>query len=252
MLTLRMDQLASLRKARAREFLLELRPHVERSFPSKCRVLGEERLWLAMEFGVERAAAHGIDGGHAVARFFGLMVFFGSRFDSDTLLPWAEEILSRAELAGEVRIDRLYARGRPELAAMAGEQGGRYKRALARARAVPFERYPCRAAEARDHAEALVHEVFPQRLTRLPDGGLKRLVDRAQEIAQHHRLDPGAGTVLAAVLVALLGSGFPDDPLHPWAAEALRESEHDVLARTKRLHDAALAALRAYLEAEEG
>lgn len=249
---IRTDQLPSLRAPRTDEYLASLHPLVERHFPSKCRVLGPQALRRAMLLGVERAASHGIETAQAVARFFGLMILFGSAFDDDPLLPWAARTLARTELPGVARIDLLYEIGRPELAALAGRTGGRYRRALVRARLVPFERYRCAPSEILERTEALVHEVFPQRVSRLPPRGMAHLVERARRIAGEHALDPAAGTLLAAVLIALLGSGFDHDPLHPWAAAALHDDADDPLVRTEGLHRAALATLKAYAGGSEG
>lgn len=251
MLTIRNAQLSSLQGPRLAEFLDSLEPVVERHFPTKCRVLGRQALRDAMEHGVVRALGHGLPTGQPIARFFGLMILLGSDFDRDPLVPWAAQALEQSELPAAARIGLLYEAAGPELTSMAGPRGGTYKRALARARQVPFERYRGEAENASDRAQALVHEVYPQRLGRLPPGGLGRLIARAEQITHDHALDPGAGPPLAAVLIALLGIGFDRDPLHPWAVAALREDSEDPLARTEALHRAALAALQTYIDASE-
>ena len=252
MLEIRTAQLSSLRGPRRAQIFDSLQPLIERHFPTKSRVLGPEALRQAMEHGVERAIAHGLTTAHPVARFFGLMIVFGSELDTDPLLPWAARALVPAELPAATRVGRLYEAAGPELTALAGRGGTTYKRALVRARQVPFDRYRGDAADASGRAEALVHEVYPQRLDRLPPGGLEQLTARGEQITRDHALDPGAGPPVAALLVALLGYGIDRDPLHPWAGLALQQDAEDPLARTQALHRAALTTLQAYVDASEG
>ena len=89
MLEIRTAQLSSLRGPRRAQIFDSLQPLIERHFPTKSRVLGPEALRQAMEHGVERAIAHGLTTAHPVARFFGLMIVFGSELDTDPLHPWA-------------------------------------------------------------------------------------------------------------------------------------------------------------------
>jgi hypothetical protein len=64
---------------------------------------------------------------------------------------------------------------------------------------------------------------YPERCRYLGDGPLRRFVDHAAENAASHGLHTDRGVTLVALAMFVLGHGFAEDPLYPWAREALAD-----------------------------
>src|SRR5215469_1145632 len=99
------------RRAARRAFEDEMVTHLTEFSPPLIKTLGEEQLRNAIDFGIVRAASHGLTYRGPVRLYLELMLLFGSYFDDDPQYPWAGEILSSHDAASQMeRADRLYQR----------------------------------------------------------------------------------------------------------------------------------------------
>ncbi len=90
----------------------ELVDLLQRLFPSKCRVVGEETLRELIQVGAKAAGHYGITAELGRAVYIVLMFMLGSRFDRDPQYPWARDILEKPSVPDEgSRADELYEAG---------------------------------------------------------------------------------------------------------------------------------------------
>lgn len=107
MLTIRNEQMAALARAVNRPFVLRLAANLREIFPAECARLGEAGVHRAIEEGIARAAAYGIDRARDVAEFVGLMFVIHPEFDTHPAFAWAGEVLRERTLSPEARLDRI-------------------------------------------------------------------------------------------------------------------------------------------------
>lgn len=96
MLSIRREQITSMRAVRRREFEADLAQHLHTFFPAACEAIGQEALSAMIGLGVARAATYGILGRCDLFLYLDLMVVLGPRFDEE--LPWAKEALTDPSL----------------------------------------------------------------------------------------------------------------------------------------------------------
>jgi len=93
-LVIRSEQKAALGKRRLELFKHALAEHLQGLFPTACEQLDESALRSQIDYGIEKAALHGIDTERQAAKYLELMFILGRDFDTDPTYPWAAEILS--------------------------------------------------------------------------------------------------------------------------------------------------------------
>lgn len=84
------------------DFAERMVKHIENDFQPAVQKFGWSRDQLArvVEYGIQRAARHGVDGEKDVELFIDCMVLLGGNFDSDPATAWAGATLQRRDLTG--------------------------------------------------------------------------------------------------------------------------------------------------------
>jgi len=80
----------------------------EKLFPQKYRMVGEVLLRGVVTDGVQRARTYGMTTRRGQLLFIGLMFMFGGGFDTDPQLPDLAAVLNDAELAEQVKVEKLH------------------------------------------------------------------------------------------------------------------------------------------------
>ncbi len=123
MLTIRKEQTAVFGEASRRDFEDRMIVHIRKFFPDHFAALQEVKTRQLVQFGVERAATHGIVNECDVCKFTDLMVAFGPGFEEDPKCPWARKILTDpAKITPSKRVDMLYDQGLSQLDARAARE----------------------------------------------------------------------------------------------------------------------------------
>ncbi len=100
MLTVRQAQFAIFSQLEVRKFEEWMLAHLKKFFPGKCAAAGGQRLLEMVQYGIQRAAVHGITAKRDVCKYIDLMIVFGRDFDTDGRSRWAGEILGRRRNPG--------------------------------------------------------------------------------------------------------------------------------------------------------
>ncbi|MGH1347829.1 MAG: hypothetical protein ACRBN8_40115 [Nannocystales bacterium] len=230
---------------RLREDLLH---HLWVEFPQHCVLLTDPQTRRFVETAIARAAHHGVTEFAAVAVYTTLMVFLGHRFDEDPLLPWASETLKKNRpLPQKQAMSRLQARAADELAKSVGDDGEHYRRAMLWARSKSFATLSTDYVGRGDQGlHDFVRDLLPPRYAELGAERVTELHQRARTAAEHFGVAGPEGTLVVTALMILLGTGFADDPFHPWTQPALKESR-DTDVPAERFHSCALRELERHL-----
>ena len=93
MFVIRDEMYDALGRAAYDDFVARMRVHMRSFFPERCEALGETKTGQFIEFGVERARAHGFEAERDVCKYIDLMCVFDHGFDRDERMPWARDIL---------------------------------------------------------------------------------------------------------------------------------------------------------------
>jgi hypothetical protein len=99
LLAVRAAQIAALSQAEVQKFEDWMIAHIRQFFSKQCGALQESQLRELIQYGIKRAANHGIVSERDVCKFIDLMIVFGRDFDTDKQLPWAGRILANRRTA---------------------------------------------------------------------------------------------------------------------------------------------------------
>ena len=238
------------RYLRLREEVLE---YLWQEFPSHCIMMTDPQTRRVIDLAAGRAAAHGFTAAGQVCSWITMMVFCGAFFDEDPLCPWASETLRAT--SGQSRDDALrslFEAMNTALDPVVGQTGEHYRRALLWAMALRFDTIAADSEGSPDQAvERWLRTGFPEKHASLTREQMSLLASEAQARALQFGLAVRPGAILCALLMALLGIHIDRDPLYAWVGDVLRDdSVLDPMAKTKRLHDRAIAMLRRHLVVE--
>ncbi len=247
MLEIRPTQMGGIADSLIRAFEDRTYAHLKECFPRHCLLLGETQMRRAIQLGWRKAKAYDLTPECCVRSYIELMCRLGSGFDTDPLMPWAARILNDKVSFGQVeRGDRLYGQawdyidyivqdyrdpaGQPTTARFMGGL-----RALRHGRddVLTQSAYPAFAREL----IGLIETTFPAKYRYVGERRGQRLITRGVRSARIYGIETERGVILFTVLMFVLGSGFADDPLLPWASAALEDQGiANGIARTDRLY----------------
>jgi hypothetical protein len=218
MLVIRKEQMQRLGAVSLQRLEDRLSLRLRRHYPIPFSIVGPDGWSAAIRAGAAAGRRHGFRTEGDLLLFLSLACTFGAHFDSDPQCGWAVPYLSGASGdPGRPRIRACYAAAMAHLDRTIGKDNGEQVKVLLRA-----HRYDWQHAWSRP-PEAILHHLHPRKAAELGEPVLGRLAGLAAHRALGYGLrSPGAGA-LFAVLMFMLGSGFDDDLLYPWAGALLRE-----------------------------
>lgn len=108
MLIIRPEQMKVLEDHVLRTFQDRVFAHLMKTWPERCKELGEAEVRASIQKGIDRAAAFGITSQSGVAGYIDLMYVHGWDFHQDPAIPWAASILQNRELQPRTKMAQLY------------------------------------------------------------------------------------------------------------------------------------------------
>lgn len=247
MLTIRETQMGEFEAAAIRAFEDRTYKHLQKYFPGHCLLLGEEQMRRVIQQGLQKAQSHDLTAECCIRSYIEFMCLLGSGFDTDPLLPWAAIILNDRVTFGQVeRGDRLYDQvwdyidhisqdyrdksGKPTTARFMGEI-----RNLRHGHddILTQSTYPNFAHDL----TWKIKTVFPAKCQYVGEQRVRNLIPRGVKSARIYGITTDRGVTLFTMLMFVLGSGFANDPLLPWAQATLNDKRiTDQTARVDRLY----------------
>ena len=226
--------------------------HVRTFFPDHAATLGAAQLDRVVRYGLQRAESRGIQTDRGVHLYLGLMFMLGSRFDEDPVLPWAALVKAPDAPATDVAppetadacIETLYGQAMAFLDQTVGADNQLLRQTL-KVWGQPqlFENLPP-APSVGHRLLLLLQTLSPEKYLALGEDLLRTLVRHGYETAKRRGLTADHGLMSYIALAFMLGSGFEQDPLYPWAAAVLNDPALvDPAQKGAALRTAALAFL---------
>lgn len=250
MLVINKSQMEALGQAARRRFEDRMVEHLGEFAPALARAAGEEHLRKAIHLGISRAGRYGLTHQGPVRLYLELMLLFGSDFDTDPQYTWAASILGHADPGPQMQLaERLYEKTLDYQAQALGSQDDPTAGVL---RDIRFlSHLPLPSHTETDFLAGMRRELtraYPRRAAYVGEEGLGALIRQGLQAAPGLRLSSEQGTVLLVALMVVFGHGCLEDPLHPWLARTLKETElSDNEARVRSLKGQALAMLERML-----
>lgn len=254
-MVIRHAQMEAFEQAAVETFLTRTYRHLEEWFPHHCQLLGQDQMRLVIRYGWEKASSYGFTAECCVRSYIEFMCLLGGGFDKDVVLPWASEILNDTSSSDQVaRADRLYYRmweyidhiahdyrdpeGRPTTA--------RFMSDLKELRHADEESPgPDAMQEFLNLIELRMKRLFPAKFSYVGAERVRRAVAESVQSANRYGITSKRGATLFTGMRFVLGGGFDEDLLLPWASAALTDRKtHDQYKRVDRLYADGVAFLR--------
>jgi hypothetical protein len=231
---------------RLREEVLE---YLWRRFPHHCIVMTDPQTRAVVDLAARRAAVHGFHEQQEISSWVTLMIFFGAFFDEDPLWRWASVTLRETRGQNrEAALEHLFAAMNASTRPVIGIKGHHYRDGLLWLRSLRFEAIAANfGGSVDDSIEHWLQTAFPTRHASLTRDQIGILISESRTRAQQFGLNPHSGSIIYALLIAFLGFGISQDPLHAWAGEALQNGGSSPDAKTAALHSVGIGMLRRYL-----
>ncbi len=255
MLTIRKAQMDILESAAIRAFEDRTYAHLQEYFPGHCALLGEEQMRHVIRHGWESAKRYGLTAECCVRTYIEFMCLLGGGFDTNPLMPWAAEILNDKNTSDQVaRGDRLYDRAHeyirhlvPDYRDAAGEPiTARFVAELRQLRHMPDTPVTADAVPAFSGSlKVRLQHVFPAKCQYVGEDRGAALIADGIASAARYGITGERGLTLFITLMFVLGIGFDDDPLLPWASAILNDDKiTQQKKRVDRLYIKAVGVLR--------
>jgi len=216
-----------------------------------------------IRLGLQKAGSYGLTAECCVRSYIEFMCLLGSGFDNDPLMPWATRILNDKVTFGEVeRGDRLYdqawdyinyisqdfrdATGKPTTARFAGEISDLrhgHNDVVTKSGFVSFA----------SGLASRIQTVFPAKCRYVGGKRVQNLISHGAMTAATYGITTERGITLFTVYMFVLGGGFADDPLLPWAKATLNDKEAgNQIDRVDRLYAKGVGFLKRWWNSEPG
>jgi hypothetical protein len=200
--------------------------HLKKHFPVHCRLLGDDKLPVFVEWGIGTAISHHFFDRSQCCLYIDLMVMLGSGFDSDIQLPWANEILGKEMNGPDARIDLLYKTAMNYLDAVVGKS---YVFPLVQMEQLAAMPVNPETGEIPDgsFSQELLPDLFDFWTPKYRVAGkqaLQQLIINAVEKAASYGFRGQNSIAWLVLLQFLFGHNIDSDPLYPWVKEFLGQS----------------------------
>ncbi len=226
MFRIRQAQIDVFDDAQSADFETFMVEHLGRFAARHAKILGEDQVRTVIRLGVGNARKYGLTKRSPVRLFVELMFIFGSQFDSDPQLAWAGQVLNDPAIADQKEKTRqLHRLALAYHEHVIGSESVFAINALRRLneRAAELE-FAARAGVTNQNLQAF-EQIYPEKFARVGDVVILGMVPAAIRIRESIGADSPRSTLLILAGMFAFGHGFYDDPLYPWIAKALYDSE---------------------------
>jgi hypothetical protein len=244
MLTITMAQLDALAAPRRWVAAERLAETAVRHFPVQARFAGDAAVYRAAEAAMDRGRTVGCETKRDFAQYFLLVCLLGHDFATDPRHPWAAEWLAeRPGTTLRFRLEHLVMLANGQLDVVQGADNGALVKSLLRIRRLAPADFLAGGAGSETCAAWLA--ALSPGWASWQDGLVPAAVARAAPILARSLGLDGAGPIATVAMhMMMLGHGFADDPLYPWAKAALAGDGPD---RADRLFAASCRYIEAVL-----
>jgi hypothetical protein len=223
MFTLRKEQFEIMDMAVVGQFEEEMLAHLSELNPKHSAHLGTPGLLQVIRLALQQSKTYGFTNRGPIRLYLDCMFFFGSYFDCDPQLPWANDILIDCQYTDQMlRAQDLWRKTTTYIDKVFGPERQHYLEAVGRM-AVISAAAPLQAANRENALFELLNEVFPQKCEYLRESAIRKICQCGMQTARALTLYTDKSCALFTVLAFMLGHNFAADPQFPWAAAILND-----------------------------
>jgi hypothetical protein len=199
--------------------------HFLRHYPRESRQAGgPSEMRNLVQQGIQRARTYQLETQHQIGFYTALMIMLGGDFDHDPQLSWAAEQLADDSAGPSDRIQYLFRSAVDYLAATAGEDSELIVRAMLRIRTWDPQTAPdTTGGQWEEDVCGLFQRLYPQKFAFQGDVATVEMLRHSTESAARYGIGSQQGRSIYALHMFMLGSGFDNDLLHPWAVRSLKD-----------------------------
>lgn len=242
---IREAQIQAFEIAAKRQFEQRTVDQLKVAAPRHCQILGDDGAREAVRFAITRSATYGIVTERGVCTYVDLMFMLCRFFDKDPLFPWAAEILQRKQDRESDRVRALYEQGAHYVNAVTGASNEHALAAIERIRGTNWV-----ALESPSGGDLFENQLrlwtglFPEKVRYAGPTLMRNLISGGISLATGYGFKSETSQRIYTTLMFLLGAHFDEDPLHVWAAVAIRSGRNQAEPeRARRLYEAGLKAV---------
>jgi hypothetical protein len=231
-----------LESAAAGEFEQTLFEHIKTIAPKHVESIGDDGTRQIVKDGIERARGHGFTKRGPVRFFVEMMFLFGSEFDTDPLLPWADGVLSNTSIQSEMeRADILHEAMAEYVERVAGNDKKYLFDSMKRFGKTSLDDHQGKGTSFDAAMLSMFKACYPERCDYVGDDGIRSLIEQGKDEARKRSIKSAKGAALLTVLLFQLGHAALRDPLFPWVSQTLDdETVADPNERVKNLKQKAI------------
>ena len=214
-LTLSDVEIAGFIKYKRESFIEELLPYFKEKDAFHSAAIGDNGLRDVIRLGIERASLHGLTRKSPVKLYIHMMLYLGSYFDDDPLLPWVQDILksdnfdeAQAEKANELRSGFI-----EYLEEISGKNGEHLQSFMKTCQAKLDEE---NSQISNNDAVSFIKSGYPQKFQHVGSDLMSRLVDHSEQFCRANDLSEGRSVLSLSCLRLVYGTRMLEDPLFPW------------------------------------
>jgi hypothetical protein len=223
MLTLRPEQLETIRQYHLQKFEDEMVVHLQKFASQHWKVMGEPAGREVIKLGIAQAAHYGFTMRGSVRFYIELMFLFGSFFDTDPQHPWAIKVLSDPrDLHEDFRASKLHTSMKNYLDQVVTPERKHLRAAIEPLLNARYEEVMPSGTDLEHELLRLLHNVCPARCEYVGDHVLERMIRHGFALAKRQGYESEKGRSLMVILGFVVGHRFPEDPLNPWILRRLR------------------------------
>ena len=224
MLVIRNNQITTLEEFSLNDFENELVGHCQKFAPKHSEVIEESGVREVVRLGITRAENYGLTNRGPVRFYVEMMFMFGSDFDTDFQMPWAQGVLNNEAIADQTqRADILHDKMAEYLEQVYGPDDKYSLDALSRLNKARTEDYNLTKQDFDRQIVAVLRQIYPQKCDYLGEELLGTLIQHGKNLARSHSITSVNGAALMTALTLALGHGFATDPLFPWISKTLED-----------------------------
>lgn len=223
MLTLRPEQLETIRQRHLQKFEDEMVVHLRKFAPRHWNVMGEPAGREVIKLGIAQAAQYGFTNRGPVRFYIELMFLFGSYFDTDPQYPWASKVLADPrDLPQDFRANKLHSAMENYLDQVVEPERKHLREAIEPLLNASYEGVMPRGINVESELLRMMNKACPARCEYLGENRLKDMIRRGFGLAQEQEFESDKGKVLMVILTFVVGHRFPEDRLNPWIVRRLK------------------------------
>ncbi len=206
------------------DFIDQLVPYFQAKDPFHTQAIGEKGLRQVIQLGIDNARQYGLTRESPVRLYVHLMLYLGSHFDTDPLLPWVHKALTthQSSKTQSERTNTLRRHFLTYVEKTCGSQGEHLQNFM---RACEAQMKNPVGILTNDQIISFIQHHYPKKYTNIGEDLLRKLIIHSQNLCDQHRLSKKPSCLILVCLRLIYGTEVMNDPLFLWIQKFFMKSD---------------------------